>query len=154
MLVSGVTLAFALGASACDRSRVDPGETQTRSGELGEAPGGTKPRPEGEVAIDRNDGGHVVRHRDDGGSEELDAGAAREARPASDPRFDAARLSIVGTAKERELNLGLVRDPTIGSPVEVTAPSLQRGAGAVPAAPPPPKREGAGRPGAAADRYQ
>jgi hypothetical protein len=130
--------ALALGVLACDRDgkecdedrkpSLERGETTTRSGELvPAAPPGAR-----------------------------DAAPPLEARGApSDPRFDAARLSIVGSAAERDKNLGLTPPSPPTSPaVDAPAPAPQTGAGVIEPPPAPTRREGAGRPGAGGDPYQ
>lgn len=155
-LASGVALLLALGASACKPNTPDhKGETQTRSGELvGQSPpppADAPPAPRGEAALETNDAGDRERGAS---SPTRDAGVApRSQPPRTDPRFDAPRLSIVGSAKEREMNLGLVRDPTIG-PVEIVLPAPQKGAGAAEPPPAPTRRVGAGRPGAGGATFQ
>ncbi len=86
-------------------------------------------------------------------------GAPAEAEPrptrakaAPQARTDSLRLSDVGSAADRDRNLGLDVDGGAGAPTIVLPPS-QAGAGAIAPAPPPTTREGAGRPGGAADRF-
>lgn len=143
-------LALGAHASACDRREMEPGETWTRSGELeGERRGEYEPRRgEGEGVTLRDAG--AVRARD-------------AAAPAPDRRLDAGRLSIVGSAAERDRNLGLVREPAI-APVERVeptpppmAPRTPSPSPSPPAPPPGPAsgvRQGAGGPGAGGAPYQ
>jgi hypothetical protein len=157
-LAPGVALLMIVGASACHRTPVEQAQAQTRSGELaGEPPAAVQERPRDEVPIQTAaDAGEPARGEP---RASRDASAPRAApradrAPPSNPRFDAGRLSIVGSASERERNLGLVREPTIETPSDTRLPAPQTGAGAVPSPPPPAKRAGAGRPGAGGDMYQ
>jgi hypothetical protein len=130
-------LAFPLAlilAAACDRGENFPAETTTRSAEITAPATASAPRPASEVGESRlvnparrseplasmspspspiADGG-MAQRRDR--ARARDAGVRRGASAAAyDPRFDAARLSIVGSAEERDKNLGLVRQPAIRS---------------------------------------
>jgi hypothetical protein len=134
------------GACACARKhheREAPGEARTRSAEL--------------TPLSASDGGakEETAAETEGASVEAGprAGAeARDARAAVDPRFDAGRLSIVGSADDRDRNLGVVGDGG-AAPIDTTVPPPQRGAGAAPPPPPPREREGAGRPGGGGDPF-
>src|SRR5512147_2998566 len=101
MLALSLAGVLAAGAAACERDRdrdhreSTPGETRTRSGEMtGEAPRVEAPR----VDVPRAEPPRTEPPRTE---------PTRTDAAASDPRFDAGRLSIVGSAQDRERNLGL-----------------------------------------------
>jgi len=156
MILSGVVCVTLLsfGVCACDRAEDRPGRTTTRSGELrGAARGLSEAALPTEPSRRATEGeGLAV----DGGARTAtrDAGVRTEDSVARDPRFDAGRLSFVGSAEERDRNLGLSRDGGGASATEVAVPAPQQGAGLVENPPAPRKRDGAGRPGAAGDPYQ
>jgi hypothetical protein len=161
MLVLPFAGVLALGACDRDRDRDRresiPGETRTRSGEMTtDAPRAEPPR----AAPQRLPPPRVEPQRADPPVIAESAVPAEPRAPApapavTDRRYDAGRLSTVGSAEDRDRNLGIIAADAAAAPATALPPAPPP---APPPAEPPPSpptyREGAGRPGAAGDPYQ
>jgi len=137
-----LSLASVLGLGACERPRDRerreslPGETRTRSGEV--------PREPRHLEEERTAPSRLTETPTE----------SPERAPALTSAPDSGRLSIIGTAADRERNLGLV---TADGGAAATAPAPPPAPAPAPAEEspsPPTQREGAGRPGAGGDPYQ